>query len=76
MLKKNEVYVLEKNKNTSWVIKQLVHAFMGNNRNHRSRGAVDDLMASGNSASGRPQHLGSDIFDCCPRRHEVVVYLH
>ena len=30
--------------------------------------------ASGNSASGHPQHLGSNSFDCCPRRHEIVVY--
>ena len=67
----------------SWVIKQLFHAFMGNSQNYCSRGTVDDLMhccptalgntASGNSASGRPQHLGSDSFDCCLRRHETVV---
>ena len=33
------------------------------------------LMTSGNSASGRPQHLRSDGFDCCPQRHEIVVFL-
>ena len=32
-------------------------------------------QAEGNSASGRPQHRGSDGFDCCPRRHEIVVLL-
>ena len=32
---------LERNENTSWVIKQLFHAFMGNSQNHRSLGAVD-----------------------------------
>ena len=56
---------------------------MGNIQNQRSLCAVDNLMhcclrpdglAEGNSESDRPQHLGSDNFDCCPRRHEIVVY--
>ena len=61
--------------------KQLFHAFVDNNQNHRFLCAVDDLCtvalgltASGNSASGCPQHLGADNFDCCPRRHELDVY--
>ena len=43
--------------------------------------AVDDPMhccprpsASGNSASGHPQHLMGDSFDCCTERYEIVVY--
>ena len=42
---------------------------------------VDDPMhccprplASGNSASGHPQHLVGDSFDCCTERYEIVVY--
>ena len=31
-------------------------------------------VASGNSASGCPQHLRGDSFDCCPIRYEIVVY--
>ena len=42
--KKNEFYVLERNKNASWVINQKFHAFVDNSQNHRSLGAVDDLM--------------------------------
>ena len=30
--------------------------------------------ASGNSASGHPQHLVGDSFDCCTERYEIVVY--
>ena len=30
--------------------------------------------ASGNSASGHPQHLGGDSFDCCTEMYEIVVY--
>ena len=41
---KNEVYVLERNKNMSLVIEQLFHVFVGNSQNNRSLGAVDDLM--------------------------------
>ena len=41
-------------KNTSWLIKQLFHAFVGNNQNHRSLGAVDDLM----HCCPRPNGLG------------------
>ena len=29
--------------------------------------------ASGNSASGHPQHLVGDSFDCCTERYEKVV---
>ena len=32
------------------------------------------LSASGNSASGHPQHLVGDSFDCCTERYEIVVY--
>ena len=73
---KNKFHVLERNKSMSWVIKQLFHAFMGNSQNHRSRSTVDALLltASGNSASGCPQYLGSNNFDCCPRGHEIGVY--
>ena len=31
--------------------------------------------ASGNSASGHPQHLVGDSFDYCTERYEIVVYL-
>ena len=31
------------------------------------------MTASGNSASGHPQHL-MDSFDCCTERYEIVVY--
>ena len=31
--------------------------------------------ASGNSASGHPQHRGGDSFDCCTERYEIVVLL-
>ena len=31
--------------------------------------------ASGNSASGDPQHLVGDSFDCCTERYEIVVLL-
>ena len=44
---------------------------------HHPRGAVDDPMhccprpkASGNSASGHPQHLVGDSFDCCTERYD------
>ena len=44
-------------------------------------GAVDDPMhrcpgpsASGNSASGHPQHLVGDSYYCCTERYEIVVY--
>ena len=30
--------------------------------------------AEGNSASGHPQHLVGDSFDCCTERYEIVVY--
>ena len=30
--------------------------------------------AEGNSASGHPQHLVGDKFDCCTERYEIVVY--
>ena len=33
------------------------------------------LKAEGNSASGHPQHLGCDSFDCCTERYEIVVLL-
>ena len=32
------------------------------------------VSASGNSASGHPQHLVGDSFDCCTERYEIVVY--
>ena len=48
----------------------------------RPNGAVDDPMhccprpsASGNSASGHPQHLVGDSFVCCTERYEIVVLL-
>ena len=31
--------------------------------------------AEGNSASGHPQHLGGDSFDCCTERYEIIVLL-
>ena len=65
----------------SWVIKQLFHTFLCNSQNYHTLGAVDDPMhccpwpsASGNSASGHPQHLVGDSFDCCTERYEIVVY--
>ena len=30
--------------------------------------------ASGNIASGHPQHLVGDSFDCCTERYEIVEY--
>ena len=46
---------------------QLFHTFLCNSQNYHPRGAVDDPMhcclrpsASGNSASGHPQHLVGD----------------
>ena len=46
------------------------------------RGAVDDLMCccprqktEGDSASGHPQHQGSDSFDRCTERYEIFVSL-
>ena len=65
----------------SWVIKQLFHTFLCNSQNYHPLGAVDDPMhccprpsALGNSASGHPQHLEGDSFDCCTERYEIVVY--
>ena len=31
-------------------------------------------LAPGKNASGHPQHLGGDSFDCCTERYEIVVY--
>ena len=32
------------------------------------------LLYVTNSASGHPQHLVGDSFDCCTERYELVVY--
>ena len=52
---------------------QLFHTFLCNSQNYHPRGAVPS--ASGNSASGHPQHRGGDSFDCCTERYEIVVLL-
>ena len=62
----------------SLVIKQLFHTFQCNSQNSHPLGAVNDPMhcrnrppASGNSASGHPQHHEGDSFDCCTDTHVV-----
>ena len=44
----------------------ITNLFWGNSKTYRPLGAVDDLMhyrkASGDSASGSPQHLGAIVF--------------
>ena len=65
----------------SKMLNNSAYSRLGNNQNYHPLGAVDDPMhccprplASGNSASGHPQHLMGDSFDCCTERYEIVVY--